>query len=169
MNTTPDENGNSPASTLFHRLPRTNLISIKVKGDASYTPKSKADEKKYDVRSKDLPEIEPDTSVRIFDRNKRTGNWNKRGKVIAKRNEPRSYDVLNEKGNVIRRNRQHLIPTKESFESDQLNDSDDEIELYERSETTTDLDVPNENEIVEDNGYVTRSGRLSRKPERYGY
>ena len=102
LNTTPDDKGNSPASTLFNRRPRTNLITIKSEGNARYTPKSIVDKNRYDSRSKDLQEIKPNTSVRIFNRNKKMGNWKQRGKVIAKRDEPRSYDIVNEKGNVIR-------------------------------------------------------------------
>ena len=38
--------------------------------------------------------------------------WAK-GSVIAPNDRPRSYNVLNEKGNSIIRNRRHLIPTNE--------------------------------------------------------
>ncbi|KAL3198937.1 hypothetical protein MRX96_001514 [Rhipicephalus microplus] len=38
--------------------------------------------------------------------------------------QPRSYAVITEKGNVLRQNRQHLLPTAESF--DDTEDSSDE-------------------------------------------
>ena len=45
----------------------------------------------------------------------RNNDWRKKGKVIEKSIEPRSYHVLNEKGNIVRRNRRHLIPCHDRF------------------------------------------------------
>ena len=41
--------------------------------------------------------------------------WDKKGSVIAPNDRPRSYNVLNEKGNLIIRNRRHLIQTNGKF------------------------------------------------------
>ena len=122
-------------------------------------------------------------SARIFNRNKKMGNWKQRGTVIAKRDEPRSYDIVNEKGNVIRRNRQHLIPTKEAFDTDRSESSDDFIDspTYDKvQEISNDdnngsvVDDVVEDEVLEDdnfenNDYVTRFGRVVQRPNRYGY
>ena len=37
------------------------------------------------------------------------------GKVVSQHPNPRSYNILNSGGNVVRRNRRHLIPAKEPF------------------------------------------------------
>ena len=42
-------------------------------------------------------------------------DWRKKGRVIQKSTEPRSYHVLNDKGNVVRPNRHHLIPCHDKF------------------------------------------------------
>ena len=41
--------------------------------------------------------------------------WDKKDIVMKQINRPRSYDVLNENGNVIIRNCRYLIPTNEKF------------------------------------------------------
>ena len=91
-------------------------------------------------------------------------NWKRRGKVLSRRNEPRSYNVLNDKGNIVRRNRHQLLPTREPFnyESDSMS--------YDESETDNEnmaIDQPNVQ--VEREGYRTRSGRVVRQSDRYGY
>ena len=173
LNTTPDANGNSPASRMFNRHPRTNLPSIIRGTNSNCVQNEKRNKTKYDERSKDLKEIESDTSVRIFKRNKRKGNWRLRGKVISKRSEPRSYNVINEKGNIIRRNRQHLLPTNETFNQSSVNeydseDSNESLSINEDSEEVTSEPSVTTNDTPS-TGYVTRSGRVSREPDRLGY
>ena len=43
-------------------------------------------------------------------------SWEQKGIVVKKREEPRSHNVLSSKGNIVRCNRRHLMPTKESFQ-----------------------------------------------------
>ena len=74
---------------------------------------------KYDHKKKDLATISPNTTVRIHSKNKNE-KWKQKGILITKRSEPRSYDAINEKGNIVRQNRYQLIPTKEKFEIDRL-------------------------------------------------
>ena len=134
----------------------------------------------------DLKEISPNSTVRIFKKSK-TGNWRRKGKVISTRSEPRSYNVLNEKGHVVRRNRSQLLPTNERFNpssSSSEYDTDDEREI-ENPDTTEITENSNTNEIpvVPQNlgdteppdthetigNYVTRFGRTIRSPDRLGY
>jgi len=167
LNTAPDENGISPASLLYKRHLRTNLPTIK----ESFNENSKQFQRKYtsdireseqlhyDARSRKLQPLEEETTVRINSKND-SPRWKRKGKIIAKRTEPRSYDVLNENGNIIRRNRIDLIPTKEKFEPeeeryDDLLENETEIEP-----------ITNEGTLI-DQPYVTRSGRTVRKPDRY--
>ena len=75
--------------------------------------------------------------------------------------------MYNQKGNIIRRNRRHLIPTNEEFdECTSSNAYDTETESIEELS-----DVPNK--ITEDLDatpeYVTRYGREIHTPDRYGY
>ena len=63
----------------------------------------------------DLTNIKPGTTVRI--RTDKEISWSQKGKVVRKCKQPRAYLVMNEKGNIVRRNRRHLLPTKESFKA----------------------------------------------------
>ena len=157
LNTTPGNNNQSPASRLFCRQPRSTLPSLIL---STSTPpnlkKSQAKTKaRYDKQAEDLPDIQPGTVVRI--RTKEDKNWNQLGKVVAKCAEPRSYRVLNDKGNIVRRDRRQLLPCKEKFEI--RNQYDDpatpavKVQPSARSELSS---------VV-----VTRSGRVVRKPNRY--
>ncbi|CAB4005693.1 Transposon Ty3-I Gag-Pol poly [Paramuricea clavata] len=103
-----------------------------------------------DQHAKDLPDIQPGTVVLI--RAKEDEKWSQLGKVVEKCAEPRSYRVLNDKGNIVRRNRRHLIPCKNRFQI--RNDLDyDDLEVTTRPSSP---EPPNE--------IVTRSGRVVRKP-----
>ena len=108
MNSQPDNNGISPAQKLFNRNTRTNLPSFQSLSKTAHTNIPIFSEKKAK-----LPEIDPGTTVRIRTDEEKT--WNKQGTIISKNNRPRSYNVLNEKGNILTRNRRHLIPSKEKF------------------------------------------------------
>ena len=58
----------------------------------------------YDRQSaRNLPELKPKTRVTVVDNKKK-------GLVLRKRTEPRSYDVQLENGTIIRRNRRSLRP-----------------------------------------------------------
>ena len=56
--------------------------------------------------------LHPDDTVRVKD--PRRGRWPVRAKVVRLRG-LRSYDVLSEDGRLMRRNRQHLMTTSETF------------------------------------------------------
>ena len=53
----------------------------------------------------------PGDSVRI--RTDEEKSWDKKRSVIASNDRPCSYNVLNEKGNLIIRNHCHFIPTND--------------------------------------------------------
>ena len=95
--------------------------------------------------------------------------------MISARHEPRSYNVVNEKGNTIRRNRWQLLPTNETFEQE-INYADDSISNdgdYQddigRDEVNVEQQSSSNNESTNNSEYKTRYGRLSKKPVRYGY
>ena len=61
----------------------------------------------------------PKSSINLktwrYRQNKNRRTWYKKGLVIAPNDSPRSYNVLNEKANLITRNRRHLIQRNEKF------------------------------------------------------
>ena len=105
----------SPAESMFNRRVRTRLLSMKESSKPPSLPKqSRVSHEQYDRGAVDLKPISPQTTVRIYSKEKK--NWGKKGKVVSKSSQPRSYNVLNENDNVIRRNRRDLIPTNEKSE-----------------------------------------------------
>ena len=123
---------------------------------------------KYDFNKRDLPPIPPNTTVRIHSKDKRE-KWKRKGKVLSKRDEPRSYDVINENGNVVRRNRYQLIPTNEKFEVEFDYDTLEQDNPIDKEPGESEVETQVEVEPSVSNEYHTRSGRLSKKPDRYGY
>ena len=72
-------------------------------------------EQRFQNQNKNLLHpIKPGTTVRILSENKHE-KWKVKGQVYKKLELPRSYDVINEKGNCIQRNRSHLITSKENI------------------------------------------------------
>ena len=60
-----------------------------------------------------LPEIAPGTTVSI--RISEQHLWDKKGTVAIQNNCPQLYDILNERRNILAKNRHHLIPTTIKF------------------------------------------------------
>ena len=99
MNSQPYENGLSPSHKLLNRPIRTNLPSVEPQPKPSTT--NTAIEQETQNR---LSTLKPGDTVRRRTDEEKT--WDKKGSVIAPNDRPRSYNVLNEKGNLIIRNRQ---------------------------------------------------------------
>ena len=175
FNTTSDASGNSPAFRLMGRNPRTTLPSI-VTQQATNQVRSR----QRDQGGRDLPAIPPKTTVRIQS-NDRHHKWVQKGMVLSKRNEQRSYNILNEKGNTIRRNRRQLIPTSDKFqirrEIHDTHDNDIDDETSQHNEVMPcDAQKPpiNQHDDTQNNPInpqhtVTRYGRVSKPPERLKY
>ena len=108
LNSQPDENGFSPAHKLFNCPICPNLPSAKPQRRPSTT--NAAIELGTQNR---LSTLKSGDTARIRTNEEKT--WDTKGSTIALNNSPRSYNVLNEKGNLIIRNRRHLIPTNEKF------------------------------------------------------
>ena len=98
----------SPAHKLFNRPIRPNLPSAKPQPKPSTTTTAIEPE-----IQNHLSTLEPGDTVRIRTNEEKT--WDKKVLVIAPDDHPCSYNVLNEKGNLIIRNHHHLIPTNEKF------------------------------------------------------
>ena len=95
--------GKSPSELLFGRKIRSRLPYR----CETYIAKSPPHD-----RGKQLMALHPDDTVRVKD--PRRGRWPVRAKVV-RLSGPRSYDVLSEDGRLMRRNRQHLMATREPF------------------------------------------------------
>ena len=105
FNKTPRKDGTLPAFKLFHRQPCTTLPVI----NSNSKPLRPSANKLYTnpTHGRDLPEIAPGTTVRI--RTDREKSWEQKGVVVKRREEPRCYNVLNSKGNIVHRNHRHLL------------------------------------------------------------
>ena len=101
----PLETGKSPAELLFGRKLRTRLPYR----NETFTRKSAPHD-----RGKSLNVLKPNDTVRA--KNARGRRWPERARVVGLRG-PRSYDVEAEDGWIMRRNRQHLVATREAFKS----------------------------------------------------
>ena len=95
--------GKSPSELLFGRKIRSRLPYR----CETYIAKSPPHD-----RGKQLMALHPDDTVRVKD--PRRGRWPVRAKVV-RLSGPRSYHVLSEDGRLMRRNRQHLMATREPF------------------------------------------------------
>jgi len=121
LRTTPISNDSvSPAAKLMGRDIRTTLPADTQK--VEYT-------KKYcNQQCKNLPELKVGDTVRLRQKTYPRKFWDKKGTVVAKLQEPRSYKVEADTGKVYRRNRRGIVKTKETFNKDsQVPDSDVEI------------------------------------------
>ena len=106
MNSQPDKNGLSLVHDLFNCPICTNITSLNAKPQPFIT--------KIEIEPEIqnwLPTLKPADTIRI--RTDEEKNWDKKESGIARNDHPRSYNVLNEKGNLIIRNRRHIITTNE--------------------------------------------------------
>ena len=95
----------------------------------------------------------------------------------AKMLEPRSFKVKLEGGEILRRNRRDLrLPHEQSMkfeegeESDWLNDEDSSnvSDSDKEKEEENEQDEKQDEDYQDRRDYVTRSGRISQQPKRYG-
>ena len=106
----PLDNGKSPAELLMGRKLRTRLPSVKYRQEKLQKRTTRSND-----RGKSLPELQPSSTVRVKSHNARQGRWPVKGRVMRSSG-PRSYYVELEDGRVMRRNRQHLLLTRESYQ-----------------------------------------------------
>ncbi len=107
----------SPAELFHNRRLRTKLpilTSQLVPIHADKTREQLVDRQRvqkeyHDRHARDLPPLKPGDVVRVQQRDELT-----RGVVTAVHSSPRSYIVDTERGTTVRRNRRHLISTRES-------------------------------------------------------
>ncbi|KAG0419453.1 hypothetical protein HPB47_004101 [Ixodes persulcatus] len=84
---------------------------------------------------------------------------------VVNRTRPRSYQLATENGNVLRRNRKHLLATKEQFNRNEEYSSDEGNSNY---ETPEQLQRPS-GSVARTTLVLRRSTLYRRPPERLGY
>ncbi|XP_056109383.1 uncharacterized protein K02A2.6-like [Rhinichthys klamathensis goyatoka] len=180
-NTPLDGIGLSPAQLLMGRrlkakLPTSSKL-LTPKGCEKVQEKLKQRQSKqkfyYDKNTKLLPEISPGDKVRV----QQGQIWNP-ATVLKKHDSPRSYVLCTPDGRIYRRNRKHLLKTKEQkFPS--APDQDDfntEQETNAKSEREMNPDLPVMVKQAHQNGsteeqtkpnIITKSGREIKIPSRF--
>ena len=111
----------------------------------------------YDKGSKKLSTLEEEESVRVQVKSK----W-KPAVIKGKLQAPRSYIVQMSNGQSLRRNRQHI--KKQSTQKSNISNKMEPIEDDPVQVKRTDKE-----EQVQEQQYRTRSGRISRPPDRYSH
>ena len=194
--TTPGVN-NTPSSAycLMQRNPQTTLPSVKSSSKSRETDTSSQSHKikKYhDQHARNLPDLQIGDTVRLRKKAFPKKLWNRKGKVLSKLEEPRSYKVETEQGIILRRNRQDLLKTKESFEPKPEGELDTCTPVHPELSTPNQENLPCQSPVqpliplhipspaplqqlqpsppppeTQQNSYQTRVGRRIVKPTRY--
>ena len=126
--------------------------------------KAKQTRRMVQQRAKDLPALKEGDDIWIKPQHLGLSRW-LRGTVVAERSEPRSYDVKASTREVIRRNRKHL---KERIGAEQDYSMSTNTSCEEVCEEDEQPEQEN-NAAVDDPYYRTRSGRISKPPDRFSY
>ena len=163
----------SPAQLLMSRRLRSSLpmTDAMLQPSISKEIKRKLEQRQqrqksfYDRGTRPLSSLQPNEVVRY-----QTGKMWKPAVVINKHPNPRSYNIQTPQGTVLRRNRRHLRPTKETFAPSDDSDyyCDDDLVIN----TPSDPQMPtNEPPTRDEPDQLTerrsRYGRLVRPPVRY--
>ena len=187
LKTTINNTNTSPDQIMFKRKLRTTLPKMMQPMQTS-TPKSNISNQateRYNQAARDLKPLHHGQTVRYH----HNGKWSRHGVVINNNNgQPRSYMLLNDEGNTIRRNRRHIIPSKDEFnmynndqdedieqgneeprsmENQQADTSEEKEKTQSAVEEQTQSTVEEETEPKPEVNYKTRAGRTIRLPQRY--
>lgn len=115
--TTPMEGAPSLAEVLQERRLRMTLPDVRA------VPELQVRKHRYcNTWKRTLVPLGTGGTVRV-----KTRSWATKAQVLEPYNTARSYRVVTEEGRVLRRNRQHLLPTGESFRSRTGSDSDEDF------------------------------------------
>ena len=173
-NTPIDNDIGSPAELLFQRKLRTklpckkSLLKPRLQSKDTRNKLIVRQQKQkfyHDKNAKPLKELDVGDTVRL----RREKEWIP-AKVVEKDKHPRSYHVTTEQGTTYRRNRRDIVKTNEdpvvikehlNFENEMLDSEKPECQ----SEKVQVRISPSRIPVPE---YRTRSGRLVKKPIRYG-
>ena len=192
LKTTINSTNTSPDQVLFNRKLRTTLPKMMqpIQTDAPKPNISTQATERYNRAARDLKPLHQGQTVRYH----HNGKWSRHGMVVNNNNgQPRSYLLVNDEGNTIRRNRRHIIPSKDEFnihdngpdegieheepqlietQSPQLqveHSSETELQQTDILEETEETPSPEveRTELKPDSNYKTRAGRTIRLPQRF--
>ncbi|XP_070378787.1 uncharacterized protein [Dermacentor albipictus] len=155
----PLEDGQSPGELLQGRRLRTTLPDF----NEAHRQSVKKHEQ-YRTPRRSLAPLQKGQVVRV-----RGDSWSPKAKILNATAQPRSYQVATEDGDVLRRNRQHLMATAEPFS---IAPSDDDIP-DDSHENGSPCQVQSNNEsapaITPPTREPRRSQRERRQPQRLRY
>lgn len=165
----------SPAQVLMGRVLRSTLpVSSEVLRPA--TPKGVHQElqtlqKKqachYNVGAKTMSKLNAGNTVHI-----ETNRGWQPGLIVSKRNEPRSYNVVNEAGQQFRRNRRHLRKTNHKFREtlDPVDETHNDTHAHipgAQEVTNSSVECLPDRPLHNSSTTTTRSGRVVKVPVRF--
>ena len=182
-----DRNMPSPAKMIFGRQIKssilskvTNTLAEKEEIHDKLAHRQQSQKHQFDkhARRQNLPTLLRDQFVLIQDpRNQR---W-ERATIHNTTSDTRSYVVRTANGTLVRRNRQHireipnteLVPPTAIVPAANTNNNDSSASISRATPSTSTASARQEPGLAQehqlpDNVYRTRSGRASRKPQRYG-
>ena len=110
LKTTPLKDRPSPAAMFFNRAPRILLPAITNAIPANQVKAAPLQPQIQQQQPRNLHKLQTGDSVRLHDGK----SWSTRGHITSKVPQPRSYKVLTETGQTVRRNRKHLLHTNEN-------------------------------------------------------
>ena len=187
LRTTNNSTNTSPDQVLFNRKLRTTLPKMmEPRQTDSRRPNIPTPViQRYNQTAKDLKPLHRGQTIRYH----HNGKWSRHGMILNTKEQIRSYQLLNDEGNVIRRNRRHLIPSKDKFSvreevpdtnihEEQSKEDPTPTSVHQEPSTTEQspntLSLPDtieepqtQVEPEEQPHYKTRFGRTVRVPQRY--
>ena len=166
LRTTKNSSGTSASELLMKRKLRTLVPSLNVNANT----KTKLMQPTLS-QSRELQPFNTSDTFRY-----RQNNWTRIGIILNKSDMPQSYTLLNDKDNVIRRSRRHLIKMDPKFLKIEKENMDNDMETEPKTRHDASVSEPGEvveprenaAELREASSYTTRSGRRVIKPSRYG-
>ncbi|XP_070386197.1 uncharacterized protein [Dermacentor albipictus] len=141
----PLEDGRSPGELLQGRRLRANLP------DFHEVPCTEVKKHCQHAQGKPLPKLSRGDVVRL----RGTRTWSRKARVRGTQ-APRSYQLVTEDGQVLRRNRKHLIRTDEPYDETSSEDGDD------TTETSTPVDNPQVPAMHSSAGSTSQASESSR-------
>ncbi|XP_070378753.1 uncharacterized protein [Dermacentor albipictus] len=141
----PLEDGRSPGELLQGRRLRANLP------DFHEVPCTEVKKHCQHAQGKPLPKLSRGDVVRL----RGTRTWSRKARVRGTQ-APRSYQLVTEDGQVLRRNRKHLIRTDEPYDETSSEDGDD------TTDTSTPVDNPQVPAMHSSAGSTSQASESSR-------
>ena len=158
LRTAPSHDGSpAPATRLMGGTFRMLVPKLET---TNFENKPKRHDSKYIYTGQTLKPLKEGDNVRIRDTLK--NNWMRKAKVIEQHKSPRSYIVKTEDGNHLQHNHSHLLLTRKPSSNSSLDNKMNDCDHNESDRT----EISQEN--IGNNSYVTRYGRVIKKPVRFG-